>query len=448
MPELPDEGSGCSPTSIFPVKSAEGAVRPKRVDILVLEGAGSNPGPVAAILEETGYSVLVRAPDATTLAQALETLPGLVVACVRDDDGEVLRFVHELRLGLRGYAPPTILVTEAAEEEALRRAFNEGVCDVLSVPLVASLFRVKVARYLRPSAARRAWIGDFLLKGVLGRGGMGTVYHAERNGCDLALKVIDADAVGGDFESIARFRRETELLRSLRGAGIPRFYEAGRIDDTFYCAMEYVRGQSLDRLLVAGRFSDVRTERLLVDLSRALGIVHGAGLVHRDVKPSNVIIRPDGSAMLVDFGLAKEIADHALTRPDEIIGTVSYFAPELACGGNATPATDAFALGMTAFEAALGQCPMKGSSFTVLRDLARNAVPRPSRLLEGACESLTRVLDGLLEPEPGARIELGAVEGRLGSCCDPMTTSRLDHAAREPSSPGAEAHPAALEMDR
>jgi PleD family two-component response regulator len=135
-PELPDEGSGCSPTSIFPVKSARGAARPERIDILVLEGACSDPGPVAAILAETGYSAVVRAPDTATLAQSLETPPGLVVACVRADDGDVLGFIRELRLGLRGYTPPTILVTEATEEEALRRAFDEGVCDVLPTALL------------------------------------------------------------------------------------------------------------------------------------------------------------------------------------------------------------------------------------------------------------------------------------------------------------------------
>jgi serine/threonine protein kinase len=233
---------------------------------------------------------------------------------------------------------------------------------------------------------------------------MGTVYLARRDGKDVALKVLDAGRGDVQPEAIARFRRETDILRSLAGPRTPRFLDAGRVADCFYCVMEFVPGATVRDAMARGPAGE-RTAAVLLDhVGQALEAIHGVGLVHRDVKPENVILTPDGGAKLVDFGLAKSVLDHGLTRTGELLGTVEHLAPELILGQPATPRTDAFALGMTVLEALAGSSPLAGRPEEIAAMLVEGDFPRARDLIPAS--RLRAAIDGLLEPSPEKRMPI------------------------------------------
>jgi serine/threonine protein kinase len=252
------------------------------------------------------------------------------------------------------------------------------------------------------------------VKHVLGRGGMGTVYLAQKRGVAVALKVLDVSSQQVEPEALTRFKREVDALRTLRGPSMPRFYEAGRIEDCFFLAMEYVPGRTLAQLAAERPLAERELVRVADQVAAALEAIHAIGLVHRDVKPSNVVVTPAGAAKLVDFGLVKVATDRSLTRRDDVMGTVPYMAPELLRGAPADARCDAFALGMTALEALLGRCPVEGRSFDVAMARVRGEVPNPFRFLAGKVSpGLLTLIDGLVACDPERRLTVAQARERF-----------------------------------
>jgi predicted Ser/Thr protein kinase len=381
--------------------------------VLIVSADGKDAESLAATVAEAGFRSALAGPDAAGLREATENHLALVFARIGRDDRSVLHFIEGLQRNLGSTAPPVLAVV-TGDDACFERAYLYGARDVIASPVPPSLLRVKVARLAR-RRSRIGRIGSFVLRKILGRGGMGTVYLAERTGSSepVALKAIDAGPGGADAESVARFHRECELLRSIAAPGVPRFFDAGRDGDVFYCVMEYVAGKPLTRVVEAGPLDAESIAQLLDELGETLDSLHAAGLVHRDVKPGNVILGEDGRAWLIDFGLAKRQLDHALTRADDVLGTVPYMAPEVIVGLPGGAPADAFALGMTALEAGLGACPIDGSHFSVAARYAKGQVPSARERLRGAPSWLISLIDALLVPEPGLRLSIAGMRERL-----------------------------------
>jgi serine/threonine protein kinase len=206
----------------------------------------------------------------------------------------------------------------------------------------------------------------FRIERTLGRGGMGIVYLARELGLDrlVALKVIRAElADEGSFR--ARFRSESRTAASIEHPRVVTVFGAGERDGLLYVAMRYVRGRDLDRLIsIEGPLGAEEASALIAQVAGGLDAVHAAGLVHRDVKPANVIVSEaeatdDGpAAYLTDFGLAKAAASTAgLTDTGEVIGTVDYMAPEQIDAGRVDARTDVYALGCVLFHAVTSEVP-------------------------------------------------------------------------------------------
>ncbi len=196
----------------------------------------------------------------------------------------------------------------------------------------------------------------------IGRGGMAAVYRATApDGRLVALKLLPPH-LAADPTMRARFEQESRL--GLEHPNIVRVNRSGMVDGTPYIEMEYVAGESLDRLVArAGPLSPEATARILLDAGRALDYAHGRGVIHRDVKPSNVIIRTDGSAMLADFGVAKAMGVTAYTATMTRVGSVFFMSPEQAAGAfEVTPASDIYSLGATAYYALTGHAPFEAGS--------------------------------------------------------------------------------------
>ena len=209
----------------------------------------------------------------------------------------------------------------------------------------------------------------------LGAGGFGTVWQArdERLDRDVAVKLLPRERIVG-----GRFEREARAAARLTHPGIVTLYEAAVDDDGAYLVSELVRGATLGELLEAGRLSDRDIVEIGIALCGALAHAHGERVVHRDVKPSNVLIperpvTPAQLAKLTDFGVARIIGGDSLTRTGDVVGTAAYMAPEQAEGLEAGAPADLYSLALVVYEALTGVNPVGTGA-------AARSVPPPRRL--------------------------------------------------------------------
>jgi serine/threonine-protein kinase len=208
-------------------------------------------------------------------------------------------------------------------------------------------------------------VGPYRIAEELGRGGMGIVFRAVRlddPGAEVALKLLRRELAGDDVYR-RRFYREARAAAEIEHPNIVPVLEAGEVDGRPYLATTYVAGGSVSaRIAARGPLPVEEAVRVVLDAARGLDALHARGIVHRDVKSSNVMLDLEGRALLTDFGLAKGRADTVLTRPGQLMGTLDYVAPELIRGAEASPASDVYALGCLAFECLAGEPPFASRS--------------------------------------------------------------------------------------
>ena len=261
-------------------------------------------------------------------------------------------------------------------------------------------------------------IGSYEVKGVLGRGGMGTVYLAwqaelER---EVALKVL-SPTYSSDMTMRKRFRAEARATAALHHRHIVPIYDYGETRGVLYFAMERVDGSSLDKHIAAARRGERKplepldAARRFAGVADALGLAHRRRLLHRDVKPGNILVAADGTMALTDFGLAKAL-DHASMRLTSkgggFLGTLHYASPEQAMGDELTPASDLYALGVTIFEAVAGELPIAGKTTEALLQSILHGTPRRLReFVPNPPRDLDVVLEKLLSREPRDRYQDG-----------------------------------------
>ncbi|MFF2556340.1 protein kinase [Nocardia sp. NPDC058058] len=220
--------------------------------------------------------------------------------------------------------------------------------------------------------------GPYRLDGLIGRGGMGEVYRAYDTGREriVALKVLPAP-LAGDPVYRRRFQRESRAAARLREAHVIPIHDFGEIDGRLYIDMRLVEGASLRSLLHReAPLAPETTVALITQIAAALDAAHREELLHRDVKPDNILVTPDGFAYLVDFGIARAIGDDTLTRTDSPVGSFGYMAPERFTAGDVTAAADVYALACVLYECLTGTRPYSGSSAAQVM-YAHLAVPIP-----------------------------------------------------------------------
>jgi tetratricopeptide (TPR) repeat protein len=265
-------------------------------------------------------------------------------------------------------------------------------------------------------------LGPCRLLRLIGTGGMATVYAAElaedrpygRRGSPVAVKVLDRERFGG-VDAVRRFLREAQLGRSIDHPAVVRTLEGGSATaggTTFhYLVLEYVEGRSLSSLI---RELRVVPEALLRDLAlqaaSALRAIHEAGVVHRDVKPSNILITPEHQVKLMDLGIARPVEeDERLTRGGLFIGTALYASPEQLRGEEVGPASDLYSLGVALFEAATGSQPFSGGGVRAVMHRHFELVPvRAGRVNPAVSPFLEELIACLVEKEPRLRLASAA----------------------------------------
>ncbi|HHH30129.1 MAG TPA: serine/threonine protein kinase [Polyangiaceae bacterium] len=271
-------------------------------------------------------------------------------------------------------------------------------------------------------------IGRYHVEELLGAGGMAVVYRARdpELGRPVALKLVRADDDARAQASHARMLREARALARLSHPNVVPAFDVGRVGDRFYIAMEYVDGEPLDVWLTGEHGYRQRLD-VLLQAGRGLVAAHQVGLVHRDFKPSNVVVGSDGRVRVLDFGLARQALHDAprlpavsgsmvtdVTRTGTLMGTPAYMAPEQLRGERADARSDQFAFAVTACEVLFGQRPFDGAS---LEQLERQVLAGEASLPAGRVPRAVRAaLLRALEPEPDRRFEslaalLHALEG-------------------------------------
>jgi hypothetical protein len=262
-----------------------------------------------------------------------------------------------------------------------------------------------VAREPQPGEVR----AGCRIERLLGRGGMGAAFLATRlaDGQPVVLKVL-APALSRDGPLRARFRREWEALQRI--AAHPNVVRVNSVDgeaELPCIELEFVEGVALDRLLSQrGRLAPADATALACGVARGLAALHAVGLVHRDVKPANLIVTPGGGVKVVDLGLAKDMFRTALTRPGQLLGTAHYMAPEQWDERPTDARSDVFALGATLYHALLGRTPFAEAGDD-MDDVADRALagdyPAPRSLVADLPAELELVLHRMLAPDPRHR---------------------------------------------
>jgi hypothetical protein len=249
-------------------------------------------------------------------------------------------------------------------------------------------------------------IGKYEITGLLGRGGMGLVYRAfdKHLGREVAIKTI-TEGFAGDPEMLERFYREAAKTGMLKHQNIVTVYDLGEQEGFPYIVMEYVAGEALDRLIQSGRpLPLVYRLKILEQVCAALAYAHRNDVIHRDVKPANVIVQPDGVAKLLDFGIARqEKQERGLTRTGNVIGTIHYMAPERLRDRAFDGRSDIFSAGIMLFQLLTGQLPFTGEDFSVVQKLLNEKHPPLGNYLHDYPPALDAILDRALAKEPDGR---------------------------------------------
>jgi eukaryotic-like serine/threonine-protein kinase len=225
--------------------------------------------------------------------------------------------------------------------------------------------------------------GRYRLERRLGHGGMASVYLARDTELDrpVAIKLL-AENVAGDEGLRKRFVREARLAARLSNPNVVTVFDAGEDEGRPYIVMEYVEGETLAELLARRRRLPATEARdLALQACRGLAHAHAAGLVHRDVKPQNLLLRGDGALKIADFGIARAVEGTALTQAGTVLGTAAYLSPEQALGEPVSAASDVYSLGAVLYELLTGRPPLQPESLAELAEKQQRPSITPVREL-------------------------------------------------------------------
>ena len=288
--------------------------------------------------------------------------------------------------------------------------------------------------------------GRYRLNHLIAVGGMGEVWAADdtRLARVVALKILRPELTG-DQEFVERFRTEARITASLNHPGIAQVYDYGEViggvgpylGGTAYLVMELIAGESLSSVLArTNRLSAVRTLDVLDQTGRALQHAHARSLVHRDIKPGNLLITPGGQVKITDFGIAKVAHQAPVTRMGMVMGTAQYISPEQAAGQEAVPASDIYSLGVVAYECLAGTLPFPNENAVAMALAHVRDAPRP--LPPDVPPVVAGLVMHMLVKDPATRFPNGAA---LAQAIGQLRSTGAT-AVRPPAAPAPRAQPA------
>ncbi|MDO8879509.1 MAG: Stk1 family PASTA domain-containing Ser/Thr kinase [Coriobacteriia bacterium] len=239
----------------------------------------------------------------------------------------------------------------------------------------------------------------------IGTGGMADVYKSvdEVLGRTVAVKVLHA-RYAADPNFVARFRQEAQAAANLSHPNIVNIYDWGRDGETYYIVMEYVNGRDLKSLITErGPLDPLKAAEYAAQVCAALGVAHGYDIIHRDIKPHNIVLTPDGAIKVMDFGIARA-GNTTMTQTGSVLGTAQYISPEQAQGRTLTPSSDLYSLGVTLYELVTGRVPFDGDTPVATALMQVNDEATPPRQVRGSIPpGLEAVILRAMRKDPGQR---------------------------------------------
>jgi serine/threonine-protein kinase len=248
-------------------------------------------------------------------------------------------------------------------------------------------------------------VGGYQIDALVGVGGMGKVYSATgRDGTRVALKVVKDDYCR-DETFRRRFRREARIAQTVRNPHVVPVLDTGEHDGVMFMAAQFIEGSSLEgKLKTEGRLDMPTTLRICAQVAEGLRALSVAGMVHRDIKPGNILLDHAGTAYITDFGLAKDTQGSVLTLPGQALGSLDYMAPEQIRGESVTPAADIYSLGCVMFECLQGRPPFADrQGMRVLWAHLQDEPPDPCAGRSDLPAALTPALVAALRKDPATR---------------------------------------------
>ncbi len=238
----------------------------------------------------------------------------------------------------------------------------------------------------------------------IARGGLSVCYLAKQKSLDreVILKVLH-HSISKNEEMIKRFHREARILSKLNHPSIVKVIDFGKMDDSYFICLEYIKGETLRQRIKRGRIPLNEARKILIDILSALSYIHSRGIVHRDIKPENIILTEE-RAVLTDFGLAVSKEALRITSEDTLPGTPAYLPFEVLQGRDYTPSSDIYSLGICALEMITGKPPYSGKTFTeILKKILTEKPEGIKELQEQTPEDFANVILKMIEKEPEKR---------------------------------------------
>ncbi|MEV0267431.1 MAG: protein kinase [Hamadaea sp.] len=277
--------------------------------------------------------------------------------------------------------------------------------------------------------------GRYRLDERIATGGMGDVWRGtdETLGRTVAIKIL-LPALLEEPGFSERFRLEARTMATINHPGVVDIYDYGSDQQVAYLVMEYVEGDALSRTLArVGRLTPARTMALIAQAAEALEAAHLKGIVHRDVKPGNLLVRANGTLVLTDFGIARSAVASQLTAAGAVLGTASYLAPEQAAGQTATTASDIYSLGVVAYQCLSGRRPFDGDN--PIEIAMKHVRMTPPALPPDVPPAVRAIVERAMAKDPSARWPSAAIFAAASRQAAAVLSSEQSGRAASPSAP-------------
>lgn len=372
------------------------------------------------LLRKGGHELLRSDGEGDVLTELFGFKPDVVIQNVSRGDLSPYGRLQEWRKLPQFAGLPVLMLVDDSEEE-VNLALTSGANEYVIKPIRATELTSRIGLLLHRThmfsdefTPGSVFASRYKILSLLGKGGDSTVYRATDNSTnnDVALKILkvktEEDVFSGQFE------RETTQLAKLDHSNIVKLLDHGCHEGVFYVVTEFIDGQSLGDIIKQSPLMEESAVDLGLEIADALSYMNSSGIVHRDIKPDNILISDEGEVKIVDFGLSREEDQQTVSIKGEMFGTPQYLAPEYIDGKKLTVKTDIYSLGVTLFYMVSGVLPFQaGTPMALLSKQLNEQPPMLNKISSDISEEFADIVNAMLAKDPEARISIESLIERL-----------------------------------